>query len=151
MLIAKAIRLLLVIIPTALFVLMIQGHQSTVTPVKFTNIKIADVVLKAELADTVLKQKLGLSGRKNLPNDQGMLFVFAKKAVYPFWNKDLLFPIDVIWIDQDAVVAITQLPIIADKPITYTPQNKANLVLEVNAGFVKKYNIKLGTKVLYSP
>jgi uncharacterized membrane protein (UPF0127 family) len=30
-----------------------------------------------------------------------MLFVFEKEATYPFWMKNTLIPLDMIWIDKN--------------------------------------------------
>ena len=60
-----------------------------------------------------------------------------------FWN---YLYIDIMWIDDDKIVYIVEnasLPR-GDNIPSYMPVVPANKVLEVNAGFVKKNNIKLG-------
>ena len=61
------------------------------------------------------------------------------------------FPIDIIWINNDKIVQITKnADLTQAKNIpTYTPKQKASKVLEVNAGFCEKHNIKVGDKVLF--
>src|SRR3989344_8940875 len=61
-------------------------------------IKIGQKTIFIEIADTQEKQKKGLSGRDNLPEDSGMLFVFKEEGHHQFWMKDMNFSIDIIWI-----------------------------------------------------
>lgn len=91
----------------------------------------------------------GLSERKDLPQDQGMLFVFPTKEKYSFWMKGMLFPLDIIFIDDKKVVDVKENfePSNSDFPPKYTPSNPANYVLEVNAGVAKKLKIQKGTTV----
>jgi hypothetical protein len=42
----------------------------------------------AEVATTSADQQIGLSGRTSLAQDRGMLFVFSKTDIYPFWMKE---------------------------------------------------------------
>ncbi|OGH16519.1 MAG: hypothetical protein A3C30_05015 [Candidatus Levybacteria bacterium RIFCSPHIGHO2_02_FULL_40_18] len=94
----------------------------------------------------------GLSGRNNLPEDQGMLFIFEKKGTYGFWMRDMKFPIDIIFIDDDMVVYIVEnaSPGAQTPNLTiYIPDVPVNRVLELNAGQVKKLGIKKGIKITF--
>ncbi len=104
----------------------------------------------AEVVRSAGKRTQGLSGRESLPEDTGMLFVFEEKGAWAFWNKDMRFALDLIWIDGDTVVDVREnLPAFADAPVALTPQAEANIVLEVNAGFVKAHSIQKGDKVQF--
>lgn len=97
----------------------------------------------------------GLSGREKLDDDQGMLFIFEQKALYPFWMKNMNFPIDIIYIDNNRVVEIKENatpPAKGQHPSTtmYNPKAQANYVLEVNSGEVKDKKIKVGDTVEFS-
>ena len=93
--------------------------------------------------------KKGLSGRKDIPQDQGMLFIFPTKGKYSFWMKDMLFPLDIIFIDDKKVVDVFENLPPDDSPFRpkYAPSAPANYVLEVNAGVAKKLKIQKGTTV----
>ena len=114
-------------------------------------IKIAGQTLKVELAQTPLAWKKGLSGRKNLKEDRGMLFIFSETKRHAIWMKDMNFPIDIIWIKAGQVVDVAQnVPPAApdDKnPPVYLPREDAGGVLEVKAGFSQKYGLKVGDSV----
>ena len=64
-------------------------------------VKIAGQTVKVELALTMQAQAQGLSGRKILEENEGMLFVFKNSGRYSFWMKDMNFPIDILWIGDD--------------------------------------------------
>jgi len=112
-------------------------------------IKIGEKTINVEVVRTETEREQGLSGREKLGKNYGMLFVFERRDFYVFWMKDMLFPIDIIWIDKDGTV----VDVLEDaQPDTY-PEFQfvsdflAQYVLEVNAGFFDKNNIKLGDVV----
>lgn len=110
--------------------------------------------IKVDLATNFLEQARGLGGRDKLEEDQGMLFMFSRDDYYNFWMKDMKFPIDIIWIKNDTIIDMSQnVPIqpgVSDfKLISYSPHEKADRVLEVNAGFVSRNKIKVGDRVEY--
>ena len=114
-------------------------------------IQIKDAVYTVEIADTDTKRTQGLSGKKGLESNAGMLFLFDKKDTYAFWMKDMLFPIDIIWIDDDTIADISEnvpIPLTATYLPKYGPKVPINRVLEVNAGEVKKNHIQIGDKVV---
>ncbi len=106
--------------------------------------------LKVEIADSKEKRNKGLSGRDSLATDSGMLFIFDKADKYPFWMKGLKFPLDFIWIRNNIVVDFLQniqFPQTGrqDSTLTvYAPKVPIDMVLEVNAGLIKQFNIKEG-------
>lgn len=120
---------------------------------KNTNKKTATIIvgnktITAEIAKTEKEITKGLSGRKSLAKDKGMLFVFPDIGLYTFWMKDTLIPLDIIWILDDEIVDIKTLqPETPDSIPTYASPNEVNYVLEVNAGFAKENNVKIGDKV----
>ena len=87
--------------------------------------------------------------RKRLPDDAGMLFVFNQEGVYSFWMKNTRFAIDIIWISKDKKVSyiVDNATPCADDCQSLTPSVSAKYVLELNSGFVRKNNIKIGDRV----
>ena len=115
---------------------------------KIQYVKIAGVTLKVELALTSGTQEKGLSGKNNLEENEGMLFVFNHTDKYPFWMKDMNFPIDIIWIGEDLrVVYIKKNALPGSYLETFTPSQNARYVLEVFSSFSEKNNLKEGDKV----
>ena len=112
---------------------------------QWQQIKIGEAEVKVELADTAVKRYLGLSGKKFLPQDQGMLFVFSKPKYYGFVMRGMRFPLDFVWIDANKRVVETTTRI---KPLSYPKVFRSSrpiqYVLEVNAGWAEKNNIQPG-------
>ncbi len=110
-------------------------------------IKIRGAKLKVDLAVTPTEMRQGLSGRKELANNEGMLFVFPTETVPSFWMKDMRFAIDIIWLDkQSRVVGIEHNMQPDSYPQLFSPSQPIKYVLEVKAGWAKKHAIKLGDR-----
>lgn len=116
-------------------------------------LQINNSILKVEIADTEELKKAGLGGRQSLASDEGMLFVYSEKKKYSFWMKGLSFPLDFIWIKDGVVVDIIKnvLPPLKGQKDESLPVYQAiepvNQVLEVNAGVVDRFNIKIGDNI----
>ena len=119
------------------------------------NVKLGNKEYSAILVKSDKDKMKGLSGRTSLDKNTGMLFVFDKKAPYPFWMKDMKFPIDIIYINDDSIVDIFENVPAPQKaaPLyslpVYKPKADANYVFEINAGQTKQNNIKIGDKVSF--
>src|SRR3989344_573955 len=75
-----------------------------VIPKQHRNIKAIQIMgqnIRVNLATTDAAREQGLSGRENLKEEEGMLFVFDYPDKYSFWMKDMNFPIDMIWIIEN--------------------------------------------------
>lgn len=113
---------------------------------------IGDKKIQVKVADTAVSQEKGLMGVSSMPPDEGMLFVFNIELPYAFWMKDTLIPLDIIWLDKKKSIVYIQknaLPCTKSPCTSYMPNNFAQYVLEVNAGWVEKNKIKLGDKVKF--
>ena len=79
-----------------------------------------------------------------------MLFVFEKEGIYPFWMKNTLIPLDIIWLDRDGKVVFIKEDA---QPCTnhicpkINPNKKAKYVLEVNSGIIKQIGLSVGDKM----
>ena len=113
-------------------------------------IYIGDVKLAVEIADEPSEQTQGLSGREKMAEDEGMLFVFPQPFIASFWMKDMRFSLDFIWLDENGVIiAITPYISPDTYPQTFQPPSPVKYVLEVNAGWSTRYNIKAGDIVSF--
>lgn len=101
--------------------------------------------IKAFVVLTQEEKRLGLSVFEKLNENEGMLFLYEKEDYYRFWMKDMRFPIDIIWINKDfKIVDITENISPDTFPQVFTSKEPAQYILEVNAGFAKNNNIKIG-------
>ena len=105
-----------------------------------------------DIADTALTRQRGLSGREHLADGEGMLFIFERPGLHRFWMKDMLIPIDIIWISDGKVVGfeknVEPEPGVSTLNLrTYSSPQPVEVVLEVAAGTVDRLEIKNGDSV----
>ncbi len=129
---------------------------TSVTPGAATKVlRVGNMRLNVEVADTADERRLGLGGRDKLASDSGMLFIFESEGTPIFWMKGMRIPLDLIWIRGSKVVNLTKNAMpppadIRDKNVTcseitcYTTSEPINKLLEVNAGFVDANGIRIG-------
>ena len=116
----------------------------------FVLLYIDGVSVHAEVVTTEAARGRGLSGRESLPDGQGMLFVFEKSDRYAFWMKEMHFPIDIIWLDENfTIVSITEDALPESYPATFRPTTPVRYVLEVPAGFVRRNSVIVGNKISF--
>ena len=120
-------------------------------------VTLGSVPFRVELAITSEQRIQGLSGHPPLAPGAGMLFVFEQAQRYSFWMREMLFPLDMIWIDAECtVVHITrnappQAPeqALADLP-RYGPPVPILYVLEINAGEAESAPVTVGSPAQFT-
>ncbi len=141
----KNIFIFILVLVIGFFLINYFPNNSRTENIKY--VKIAGQNIKVDLALTAKTQEQGLSGRSELKENGGMLFIFDREDLYPFWMKDMNFPIDIIWINKDLkVVYIKKDASPLSYPETYSPEENAKYVLEVTSDFSEKSNLKVGDK-----
>ena len=105
----------------------------------------------AEVVEKESDLALGMMFRKFLDESRGMLFVFSEYKNHPFWMKNTLIPLDIIWLDEDMRVVYigeNQEPCSEKICKVINPVEKSKYVLELNAGTAQKINLKIGDKLI---
>ncbi len=101
-------------------------------------------------AEEALDKRKGLMGRASICKDCGMLFIYEEEGLYSYWMKNVLFPLDLIWVSSEGkVVYIVESasPCFSDCRL-YTNTVPAKYVLEVMGGVVKKEKLSLGDSLV---
>ena len=103
-----------------------------------------------EIAETLESRQKGLMFRESLPERNGMLFIFEESDNHPFWMKNTLIQLEIIWIDENFKVVHIEhaIPCKNDPCAIYDPNKIAKYVLEVNPRFVANNEIKVGDEVV---
>lgn len=128
-----------------------KNPENTITPE--ASILISGKKIDVAVARTSSEKAKGLSGKTHLAENEGMIFVFPQKTYPSFWMIDMNFALDIIWISDDTIVHIDEnVPAPTDGQknedlLLYKPPKAIDYVLEVNAGYSEKYDIKVGDKV----
>ena len=104
---------------------------------KSMKVEINDKEYDVKVATTSDEMSKGLQNVKELPEDEGMLFIFEEPQTVGFWMKDTEIPLDIIFIDEDLEV----LSIYKGQP------NNQDIVEEDNVKYVLELNINSGVSV----
>lgn len=87
------------------------------------------------IADTPEKRTQGLSGTPSLESGLGMLFAFEQSGINSFWMKDMSYPIDIFWLDDEYQVVHTQRNVLPDTyPEIFGGGVMSRYTLETNIG-----------------
>ncbi|MFH1608958.1 MAG: DUF192 domain-containing protein [Patescibacteria group bacterium] len=151
----KIIILGIILIIFIFFIVLVCKNNSLNTKVnnlEINYVKIASQIIKVDVVSTPELLEKGLSGRENLEENEGMLFVFPNNGLYSFWMKDMNFAIDIIWLDESKKIIFIKKNVFPDTyPETFLPEKKSKYVLEVIAGFAEKNNLEEGNFVEFLP
>lgn len=111
---------------------------------------LSDKKLRVEICKNQAEIILGLSGRRSLRTNAGMLFIYKQIHIISIWMKNMNFPLDVIWIRRGKVVGwMENIPPEGRSPrLIYLSPKRADQMLEVKAGWIKKNGLKLGDKLI---
>ena len=107
-------------------------------------------MLDVQLAQTPEQRQIGLMFRKEMPQHEGMLFVFEQPATQCFWMRNTLIPLTAAFVADDGTIVN-----LADmKPQTddsHCSTKPVRFVLEMNAGWFAKRQIKAGYQLSGQP
>ncbi len=124
--------------------------QKPQTELPRTALSIGMYRIDAQVASTSEQHATGLMFRTEMPQHEGMLFVFAQATQQCFWMKNTLIPLAVAFVADDGTLvnldemkAQTLNAHCSEKPVRY--------VLEMNTGWFSKKGIKAGNKLVGPP
>jgi uncharacterized membrane protein (UPF0127 family) len=115
-----------------------------------TRLKLKGEVFLVELALSGSEHEKGLSGRTELGQNRGMLFLFGQPGAYHFWMQGMKFPLDFIWIHGKTIVDVDENvppPVGGEPPIELSASEPVDQVLEVNAGIINRLKISVGDTI----
>lgn len=102
--------------------------------------------VKVEVARSSAQVQRGLMYRRNLPAEEGMIFVFPDQRTRTFWMKNTCIPLDMLFLASDGTIAgiLEQVPV--SNEAARTVPCPAAYVLEMNAGWSRRHGVKPGMK-----
>ncbi len=120
------------------------GHR----PGGTATVTIGSVHIQTSLATTPAQWERGLSGQREPVKP--MLFVFDRENDWGIWMKDMKAAIDVLWIGADHRVIYIETELLPSSyPRIYRAHALSRYVLEVPAGYVELYNLRVGDEVFW--
>ena len=110
--------------------------------------------IQVDVVDTPQDRERGLMFRRGLPQDYGMLFVFARQAPMQFWMKNTIVPLDMVFIGADKTIAKIHRRVKAsalDTPedAVARASGEAQFVLELPAGAGARHKLKEAQKLSF--
>lgn len=132
----------------------LRGTPATPSPTLRSSTALLDtdegsVVIDVEIADTEAEREQGLMGRRSLPEDQGMVFLFFEESTAGFWMKDTLIPLSIAFFDERGrIVDILDMEPCEKEPCrVYQPDSPYWGALEVNAGAFEEWGVEEGDTI----
>ena len=115
---------------------------------RYPTVQIGKTLFNVVVAKTNEERARGLGGVSKLNDHEGMLFVFDRPDFYEFWMKDMLIPIDIIFIDENKKITSIFSNVLPNSfPKTYAPSTPALYVFEISSKIAEKNDFKVGQSV----
>ena len=102
--------------------------------------------IDVQIAQTPEQRQIGLMFRKEMPQAEGMIFVFEQPATQCFWMKNTVLPLTAAFVADDGRIVnlVDMKPMSEDSHCSKEP---VRFVLEMNQGWFARKNIKEGSKL----
>jgi uncharacterized membrane protein (UPF0127 family) len=143
------------IFPTILAALILCGaianaQEAPQTALQRTTLSIGIHQIDTQLAITAKQREIGLMYRKEMPQHEGMLFIFENPSPLCFWMKNTLIPLTAAFIADDGTIVNLEnmKPQTLDSHCSTRP---VRYVLEMNVNWFAKKGVKPGSKVIGRP
>ena len=102
--------------------------------------------IDTQVAQTPDQRSMGLMFRKDMPQHEGMLFVFEQPATQCFWMRNTLIPLSAAFVaDDGTIVNIADMKPQSDD--SHCSEKPVRYVLEMNVGWFAKRQLKAGYKL----
>ncbi len=120
------------------------------TSMQTQTIQVGTGMVQVAVARTPEQMAKGLSGRRSLAPNQGMLFVYDEPTMPKFWMKGMNFSIDIVWLRRGTVVGIESDVPVDDSTARYAPTTEIDAVLELAAGVAANSGLTVGDRITYA-
>ena len=103
-------------------------------------------LIQVQLAQNFEQRQIGLMWRKEMPQNEGMLFIFEQPSVQCFWMRNTLLPLTAAFVADDGTIVnlLDMKPMSDDSHCSTKP---VRFVLEMNLAWFAKRNIQAGFKL----
>ena len=147
------IAIILILLSAIIFVAFKFSHNKPCANFNEASLTTPTQTITVALAKKPEQQSKGLGGCTYIPKNAGMLFQFPDAQTQTFWMKDMVIPIDIVWLKDSQVVGIelnapNQPPGTPDEALPrYSSPVPVDAVLEVGAGKAGEYGIQAGSQL----
>jgi len=124
---------LILIIAFAWFLLQKNNVPLPLRKLQLENIQADNQLFHVWVASTPREQAMGLMFVEHLPKDDGMLFIWNHYVMEPFWMKNTLIPLTILFVKDGKVISqMNMKPCHAEVCPLYNPKTEYNMALEIN-------------------
>jgi uncharacterized membrane protein (UPF0127 family) len=110
----------------------------------YQSIEVNKISVCSRIADSDYERVAGLSGVKSLDKYDALLFVFEKEDKHGIWMKNMLMPIDILWLDSNKRIIHKEENVSPGTyPKVFYPKSNAKYVLETKTGFIEDNTLNL--------
>jgi uncharacterized membrane protein (UPF0127 family) len=104
-------------------------------------------LIDAQVAQTPEQRQVGLMMRKDMPQQEGMIFIFEQATRQCFWMKNTLLPLTAAFVAEDGrIVNLADMKPQSEE--AHCSEEPVRFVLEMNQGWFAKKGIKPGSKLV---
>ena len=107
-------------------------------------------LINAQVAATPQQRAVGLMFRKEMPLNEGMLFVFEQASEQCFWMKNTLLPLTAAFVADDGTI-INLADMQPQSLASHCSSKPVRFVLEMNQGWFDKRGLKAGSRLSGPP
>jgi uncharacterized membrane protein (UPF0127 family) len=119
------------------------GERVAESGLRTCRMRIGDRTFTLEIADNSRTRARGLMHRESMPEDWGMIFVFAEDAPRSFYMKNTLIPLDILYVNAAGeVVSIHQMQPLDERSVL--SEAPAKWAIELNQGVAARVGVKKG-------
>jgi len=111
-----------------------------------TTLKVGMHSIRAQLAATPQQRQVGLMFRTEMPNHEGMLFVFDEPSPQCFWMRNTLIPLSIAFLADDGTV-VNLADMQPQNDASHCSAKPVRFALEMNQGWFAKRGVKPGTRI----
>lgn len=127
--------------------------ESTKISFEKKQIQMGSKKINVEVATSPRQHERGLMFRKKLSRNEGMMFVFERPRILQFWMKNTYIDLDIGYFTANKelidIIPMNAYSVMTKLPETYPSSSPAQYALEMNQGWFKKNNIKVGEHFLW--
>jgi uncharacterized membrane protein (UPF0127 family) len=114
--------------------------------VRTAELNVGGVAVTAEIADTPALRERGLMDRDSLPENHGMLFVYADEQIRSFWMRNTPLALDIAFLDRNgSIVNVETMEPNSDE--SWLSESPAMYALEMSAGWFERNGVGVGARV----
>lgn len=124
-----------------------KASQTTPFGLRIAELKISNVPITVEVADTPQASENGLMFRDSLPEDHGMLFIFDQPKKASFWMKNTKIPLSIAYADSNGKILEIKSMNPLDETVVPSRSDEVDYALEVNQGWFARHGIAAGAKI----